>query len=177
MQLGPRTRQMNETSQQYVERILGYTEGKQPLDVLSATPQKLVRLTKRISTTESRDRSAVGKWSVNDIVAHLADAEIVISFRIRMILGSPGSPVVSYDQDKWVSSGHYDKRTPHKSLRQFRVLREENLALLRSLEPEQWKHYGVHSERGQESIEHIVRMCAGHDISHLQQIKTLLAGK
>jgi hypothetical protein len=57
------------------------------------------------------------------------------------------------------------------------VLREENLALLQSLEPEQWKHYGVHFERGQESIEHIVRMCAGHDINHLQQIEKILASK
>lgn len=57
------------------------------------------------------------------------------------------------------------------------MLREENLALLQSLEPEQWKHYGVHFERGQESIEHIVRMCAGHDINHLQQIEKILASK
>jgi hypothetical protein len=47
------------------------------------------------------------------------------------------------------------------------VLREANLALLKSLQPEQWKHDGMHSERGQESIEQIVRMFAGHDIDHL----------
>jgi hypothetical protein len=57
------------------------------------------------------------------------------------------------------------------------VLREENLALLQSLEPEQWKHHGVHSERGQESIVHLVRMCTGHDIHHLQQIEKILASK
>jgi hypothetical protein len=59
---------------------------------------------------------------------------------------------------------------------QFRVVRLGNLALLKSLTPAQWKHYGMHSERGQESIEQIVRMFAGHDINHLRQIEAILAG-
>jgi hypothetical protein len=54
------------------------------------------------------------------------------------------------------------------------VLREGNLALLRSLDPEQWQHYGMHSERGRETIEHIARMFAGHDLNHLQQIEKIL---
>ena len=74
-------------------------------------------------------------------------------------------------------SAHYEKRDPRKSVVQFRVVREANLALLKSLTLEQWRHYGMHSERGQETIEHIVRMTAGHDINHLQQIERLLPGK
>jgi hypothetical protein len=54
-------------------------------------------------------------------------------------------------------------------------VREANLALLKSLSPDQWKHYGQHAERGQESIEHIVRMVAGHDLNHIQQIERILA--
>jgi hypothetical protein len=46
--------------------------------------------------------------------------------------------------------------------------------MLKSLAPEQWKHYGMHSERGQETIEHIVRMFAGHDLNHLQQVERIL---
>src|SRR6185295_3472698 len=106
---------------------------------------------------------------------HLADGEIVGGFRMRFILGAPGAAIVAYDQDKWVTSGHYDRRDPRKSLEQFRVLRDANLALLESLEPEQWQHCGIHSERGQESIELIVRMFAGHDLNHLQQIEKILA--
>jgi hypothetical protein len=53
-------------------------------------------------------------------------------------------------------------------------VREANLALLKSLSPDQWKHYGQHAERGQESIEHIVRMVAGHDINHIHQIERIL---
>jgi hypothetical protein len=168
---------MSETPQQYTQRILGYVEGKQPLAVQAATAKKLDRLIKGVSTARLRKRPAPEKWSVSEILAHLADGEIVGGFRMRLILGSPGVPIVAYDQDKWVISGHYDQRDPRKSVEQFRVLREGNLALLKSLRPEQWKHYGMHSERGQESIEHIVRMFAGHDINHLQQIERILVRK
>jgi DinB superfamily len=168
---------MSETPQQYTQRILGHVEGKQPLAVQAATAKKLDRLIKGVSTAKLRKRPAPEKWSVSEIVAHLADGEIVGAFRMRLILGSPGAHIVAYDQDQWVTSGHYDKRDPRESVEQFRVLREANLALLKSLKPEQWKDYGVHSERGQESIEHIVRMFAGHDINHLQQIEKILARK
>jgi len=166
---------MRETPQQYTERIVGYVEGKQPLAVQAATPKKIERLIKGVSTAALRKRPAPDKWSVSEILAHLADAEIVGAFRLRLILGSPGTPVVAYDQDTWVESGHYEKRDPRKSFEQFRVIREGNLALLKSLQPGQWQHYGMHSERGKESIEHIARMFAGHDINHLRQIETILA--
>ena len=166
---------MMETPQQYKERILGYLEGKDPLAVQAATATTLDRLIDGVPAAALRKRPAPEKWSVSEIVAHLADGEIVGGFRMRLILGSPGAAIVAYDQDSWVVSGHYDKRDPRKSVEQFRVLREGNLALLESLEPEQWTHYGMHSERGRESIEDIVRMFAAHDLNHLQQVAEILA--
>jgi hypothetical protein len=167
---------MKETIEQYMQRISGYMEGKQPLAVQAATAKKLERLVKGVSTAKLRKRPAPDKWSVSEILAHLADAEIVGSFRMRLILGAPGTPIAAFDQDSWVVSGHYEKRDPRKSLEQFRMLRETNLALLKSLTPEQWKHYGMHAERGQETIERIVLMFAGHDINHLLQVERILAG-
>jgi len=168
---------MNETPQQYTQRVFGYIEGKQPLAVQGATAKKLERLIKGVPAAKLRKRPAPDKWSVSEILAHLADAEIVGGFRMRLILGAPGTAIAAFDQDAWVTSGHYNKRDPRKSVEQFRAVREANLALLKSLTPEQWKHYGMHSERGQESIEHIVRMFAGHDVNHLRQIEGILAGK
>ena len=165
---------MKETIQQYVQRITGYMEGKQPLAVQAATPKKLQRLIKGVPTNKLRKRPAPDKWSVSEIVAHLADAEIVGGFRMRLIRGAPGTPIAAFDQDSWVTSGHYDKRDPAKSIELHRVLRKANLALLKSLTPEQWKQYGQHAERGQESIEQIVRMVAGHDINHTQQMERAL---
>ena len=83
--------------------------------------------------------------------------------------------IAAYDQDAWAAAGRYTARDPLKSLELFRVVREANLALLESLAPEQWHDYGVHSERGRESIEHLVRMSAGHDVNHMWQIERILA--
>jgi hypothetical protein len=168
---------MNETPQQYIQRMTANVEGKQPLAIQAATAKRLERLIKGVPASKLRQRPAADRWSASEILAHLGDAEIVIGFRMRLILGAPGTPIAAYDQNSWVASGHYDQRDPRKSLEQFRVVREGNLALLTSLTPEQWKHYGIHAERGQETIEHVVRMTAGHDINHLQQIERILPGK
>jgi len=168
---------MNERAQQYIQRITAHVEGKQPLAVQAATARTLERLIKGVPTSTLRKRPAADKWSVGEIVAHLADAELVIGFRMRLILGAPGTHIAAYNQDSWVTSGHYEKRDPRKSIEQFSVVREANLALLKSLTPEQWNQYGMHSERGRETIEHVVRMTAGHDINHLQQIERILPGK
>jgi hypothetical protein len=168
---------MKETPQQYTARILSYMEGKQPLKVQAATAKKLASLIKGVPTAKLRKRPAPEKWSVAEILAHLADTEIAGGWRMRLILGAPGTPVAAFDQDSWVTAGHYEKRDPRKAVEQFRVLREANLALLKSLKPEQWKHFGIHSERGEESIERIAKMFAGHDLNHVQQIERILAPK
>jgi hypothetical protein len=168
---------MPETTQEYRNRMLSHTKGQSPLKLQAAAAKKIERLLKGVPASKLRKRPAPEKWSVAEIVAHLADTEIVGGFRIRFILGAPGTPIQGFDQDKWVIALHYDKRDPRKSLEQFRALREANLAMLKTLSPEQWKHHGLHSERGEESVETIVHMFAGHDINHIQQIERILAPK
>jgi len=166
---------MTETPQQYTTRIVTHVQGKEPLKVQAATASKIARLLKGVPASRLRKRPAPGKWSVAEIVIHLADAEIAGSFRYRFILGAPGSPIIAFDQDAWVKELHYDKRDVRTALEQFRALREANLNLLKTLTPEQLQHYGMHSERGKETIEHIARMFAGHDLNHLAQIEAILS--
>ena len=168
---------MQETVQQYVQRIQDKLAGQNPIKVQAATAQKLAKLMKRASPAKLRKRPAPDKWSPAEIIAHLADVEIVIGWRVRSILGAPGTPIQAFDQDAWVTTGHYAKRDTRKSLEQFRALRDTNLALYKTLSPEQWKHHGMHSERGEETLEKIVRMMAGHDVNHLEQIERILAPK
>jgi hypothetical protein len=168
---------MDENVKQYTQRILGYIDGQDPLKIQAATPKKLERLIKGVTPAKLRKKPAPDRWSVAEILAHLADVEIVVGWRIRSILGAPGTEVQAYDQNAWNASLHYDKRDPRKDLVQQRILRDANLALLKTLTPEQWKQFGIHSERGQESIEHTVRMIAGHDVNHIQQIERTLAAR
>jgi hypothetical protein len=168
---------VDETAQQYTRRILSHTKGQEPLKIQAATPKKIQRLLNRTTPSKLRKRPGPDKWSIAEIIAHLADTEIVGSWRMRQILGAPGSNVTAYDQNVWLIALHYEKRDPRKALEQFRVLRETNLALLKTLTPEQWKHSGMHAERGEETIEHIVRMFAGHDLNHIAQMEQVLAAK
>ena len=167
---------MPETVQQYTQRILGYVEGQESLKVLAASPKKLERLIGRASAAKLRKKPAPGKWSIAEVAAHLADVEIVIGWRVRSVLGAPGTPIQAYDQDAWAAVGQYDKRNPRESVALFKAVRAANLALYKSLSPKQWQQVGMHSERGQESVERIVRMVAGHDLNHLQQIERIVAG-
>jgi hypothetical protein len=168
---------VNETPQEYTKRMLGNVEGLDPRRIEAETPKKLERLIRGVPKAKLRKRPAPDKWSVAEILAHLADSEIARGWRMRQILGAPGTPVQAFDQNVWAISGHYEKRDPHKSVELFRVLREANIALLKSLTPEQWKHHGIHAERGQESIEHIVRLNAGHDINHIKQVERIVRAK
>lgn len=169
---------MPETFLEYRKRIMNNVETDQnPVKVQAAAAKKLERLVKGVPASKLKKRPAPGKWSVAEIAAHMADVEIAVGYRVRMILGAPGTPIQAFNQDDWVTSGHYEKRDTRKCLEQFRVLREANLTLYKSLTPEQWKHHGMHAERGEESVELIVRMIAGHDLNHIQQIERILASK
>ena len=164
---------MQETPQQYMQRILGYTDGKQPLQVQRATAKKLAALTKRLSKKQLARRPAPGKWSITEILAHLADTELVAGWRLRLILSENGTPIKAFDQDVWAETFDYRRRDAKASLETFRVLRQNNLTLLKSIPKNLWENYGMHEERGRETVTHVVRMFAGHDLNHLRQVQKI----
>lgn len=165
---------MKEAPQQYIQRMLSHVDGKDGLKIQAASAAKLSRLVSNVPPAKLRKRPAPEKWSVAEILAHLADTEFAIGFRLRSILGTPGCQVTAFDQDAWASSMDYSRRNVRESLENFRSVRQANLDLLKHIRPEQWKDYGMHSERGQETIEHIVSLIAGHDLNHIVQIEAIL---
>ena len=94
---------------------------------------------------------------------------------MRLIAGASGTTVQPYDQDVWASMFRYAERDAKQSLEVFRVLRENNLAMLKNLSKDTWEHYGMHQERGKETMAHVVRMFAGHDVNHVKQVEALAA--
>lgn len=168
---------MQETPQQYTQRILGYLEGKKPMEILAATPRQLARLVKGVSKKKLSQRPASDKWSVTEILAHLADSELVYGFRIRLILEASGPPIQGIDQDAWAKFSDYAKHDPVLSLEALRITRERMVRLLKILPRESWDFYGMHSERGKETVTRVVEMLAGHDVNHITQIKERLSKK
>ena len=139
-----------------------------------ATPGRLAGLVRGRSRKQLMRRPEPKKWSVAEILAHLAEAEIVVGWRLRMMLSQSGSPIQAFDQDSWATGGQYAKRDPKHSLALFRTLRDANLQLLNSVQGRQWNRYGMHAERGRESIADYARMMAGHDLNHIVQIERIL---
>ena len=166
---------MPETVQQYVARIRSFAEGQDPLTVLAETPTRLHRLLYQLPDRQIRTRPAPDRWSVLEIAAHLSDVEIAIGFRVRAILGAPdGVPIAAFDQNGWQESMHYNDRELTPTLDAFAAARDNNLRLYRSLDEPAWSKFGIHAERGQESVRTVVQMNAGHDLNHLRQIEAIL---
>ena len=165
-----------EAADAYKAKILGYQAGADFLALQTAAPEKLAALTGDLSAEELARRPAPDKWSIQEIAAHLADDELVGGYRMRMILSSPGTAIQAFDQDVWARTGRYASTDTKASVEMFRILRQANLTLLRSLTPAEWNLYGIHAERGAESIRDIAMYYAGHDLNHFRQIENIIRG-
>jgi hypothetical protein len=159
----------------YVQAILGILGDRDPLTVLNELVPWMEQRVRGLDDATLRRPEAPGKWSVLEVVQHLADAELVTGYRIRTVLTEDTPPLRGYDQDVWAHGFRYREVPLGDALGQLAGLRVANLRLLRSLEPAEWRRAGLHSERGIESVEHIVRMMGGHDLVHRRQIERVLA--
>src|SRR5688572_12306459 len=101
---------------EYKARILGYQADADPLVLQAKAPDVLAGLVDGLSAEQLDRRPAPGKWSIREIVAHLADDELVGAYRIRLILSAPGTAIQAFDQDLWASTGRYITRDVHDSL-------------------------------------------------------------
>jgi hypothetical protein len=168
---------MQETPAQYTRRLLGYQEGKKPSAVLRATPRRIRNLLRGATNRRLREKPEPGAWSIGEILAHMADTELTFGFRIRLVLGSNGIRIQAFDQDVWATNFRYEKHDPRASFDAYSAQREHNLRLLRLLAPGMWNYYGMHEERGKETVKRMTEMLAGHDLNHLKQIEKILGGK
>ena len=157
----------------YAKQLLLYVVDKEPLEVFESTPSAIAKTVRGLSDRQLQKSPRAGKWSIAEIVSHLADGEIVLGYRIRKVLAEPGAKIESYDQNKWAKDLHYEKMDCRERLVLFTAVRKANVKLLKSLRPAEWKRYGIHAERGKENIEKMLLLYAGHDMNHLKQIETI----
>jgi hypothetical protein len=159
----------------YTDGLLSLLGAQDPIEVLGRTPAALRVAVSGLATELLLMPESNGKWSVTEVLQHLADAELVNGFRLRMILAHDRPPLVGYDQDSWAQRLGYRSAHAETAMNDFETLRRGNLRLLESLAPDDWRRVGVHAERGVESIERLFRLVAGHDLLHLRQIARILA--
>jgi uncharacterized damage-inducible protein DinB len=166
---------MSETAEQYETRFETYVAGKDPIAMQREAPRTLARLVEKVPEAELKRRPAEGKWSVTEIVAHLAEDELTSTWRYRQMLEQDGVELRGFDQDLWAKAGDYASWKPDEALALFRLLREANLRMLARLTPAQWERHGVHTERGRLTVRDLCRHIAAHDVNHIERVRATLA--
>ncbi len=159
------------TPSPYIQSLLDALGARDPLAVLAATPEALRQAVAGVSPAALDRPEAPGKWSLRQVVQHLADSELVGGFRFRMILTHDRPPIPAYDQDIWIGRLHQHDTDLDVTLAEFTTIRRGNLRLLSHATPAERARVGVHSERGEESLDFLIRMYAGHDLVHLRQME------
>jgi hypothetical protein len=122
---------------------------------------------------EEEDFGLPGKWTVRQIVAHLADAEMVGAHRLRQVIAEENPTLIAFDQDAWTRNLDYARRKPKTSLETFRRIRAENHELLKDLPPAAFDRVGNHSENGRMTLRQLVEGYAGHAESHAKQLQAI----
>jgi hypothetical protein len=164
-------------SENYQAKLNSYVGGKDALQMQAETPQFLAALVQGVSEAQLCQRPRPDKWSVCEIVAHLAEDELATSWRYRQMIENNGCALASFDQDQWARLGDYRSWKPADALDMFRLLRSANLRMLSNLTEDEWERYGIHAERGRISVRDLARHMAGHDMNHVDQIRSILMKK
>lgn len=146
---------------------------RDPIESMRKTRKRLAKAIKGLSKSELARCVEEGKWSIKQVIAHLADGEVVLGARIRMIVAMDRPALTGYDQDAFVRNLAYDGVSVDDLLDQFGAIRAANVALLERLDDAAFARVGLHSERGEESLATAVFMYAGHDRLHEAQIERL----
>jgi hypothetical protein len=158
----------------YVAALLDLLGDKDAVAVLRQTPGELARVIDDVRSAVTAPE-APGKWSIRDVVQHLADSELVGGFRLRMILAQDRPSLAGYDQDSWANRLRYADADVGEAREQFTVLRRANLRLWTDLSEADLLRVGVHGERGVESLGHLRQLYAAHDLLHLRQLERIRA--
>jgi hypothetical protein len=168
-----RVQSVDDITDPYTKRILSNVIGKDPMKVLARTPKRLRKLVKGLKKKQLRYQPAAGKWSITQIIAHLADAELTGAFRLRVMVSQSGSAILAYDQDAWQNAMKYERADVEEKIELFSTVRKSQLAIWNSLRDDEWEKFGMHAERGKETVERLAQLHAGHDINHLNQIEAI----
>jgi hypothetical protein len=140
-------------------------------EILAETPGAISALLEKMGPGRAFEAPAPGKWSAGEIVAHLADCELVFGFRLRQTLAEDNPTVQPFDQDKW--SANYKGIEPGVAFAAFEAFRRWNLRLLEVSMPTAAERKVTHPERGTMTFQTIVETMAGHDRNHLGQLERI----
>lgn len=173
--MAPKTAVEKGDNAAYQQKLKGLLGNQNPIQVLGRTADVLAGLVEKHAADVLRKRPYPGKWTPNEIIGHLTDSEWVYGYRIRLILCQDKPVILGMDQDLWVEGQKHNERSPRDLVTIFRNIRAANIELWKRMTAEDLNRVGLHNERGEESLGVMLRMNAGHDLSHIDQITRYVA--
>lgn len=149
----------------YAEKYVSLITGT---DILGALQAHLNQTTTLFSGRSERDgdfRYARGKWTVKEVVGHIADSERIFSYRALCIARGDQTPLAGFEQDDYVRSGHFNTRKLADLVEEFADVRLASLALFSSLDVEAWARRGV-ANNSPVTVRGLAFITAGHELHH-----------
>ena len=162
-----------EQQREYGTAVLGLIESRDPLAVLGQTAGHLGVLIQGLTPEALLKSEAPRKWSITGVVNHLADAELVWGYRLRMVLTADCPSIIGYDQDLWAARCQYEQADIWAAEQQFVAIRRSNLRILGLTTEEDFQRIGIHPARGEQTLRELMKWWAGHDLLHLHQVERI----
>jgi hypothetical protein len=114
-----------------------------------------------------------GKWTIRQIVVHVADADVVTAMRFRQIAAEPGAKLIAWDQDVWAGKLNYEQQPLEDALQAFTFVRRYTANMLRNIPASAWQQTGDHSEKGPVKLLDLVEYMGEHAFKHAEQIRAI----
>ena len=171
-----RTVRLSPELKEYIRKTDRYRAGRDPIKLMRGHPARIARAVEGLRSAQLRKLPAPGKWSIQEIIGHLMDTEVVYAYRWHMAFGQSGMPIQGYDQEIWIREENYrhPKWRVGDMLEHIANLRRATLYYFERLpRGAEKRRYGMHSERGKETMRRTQELIAGHDVNHLEQIKAI----
>ncbi len=139
------------------------------VSALELTPATLIRIVDQVKPDRYHEKLEEGRFSLSEMVAHVADLEDVFLDRMRLAVEFPGSPTEAIDPDARAISHHYADKEIYHELEVFTNRRRDTIYFLKGLAVDDWALSVVHPALGTMSVLDIATMALAHDLFHLEQ--------
>lgn len=160
----------DEIPSHYIGYIKRVTESD-PVIVMASQIEETTTLLRGVSEDAAMHRYARGKWSVKEVVGHLADVERIMAYRALRIARGDATPLPGFDENAYVPVAKFDSRSLADLVGELRTARASTLALMRTLDADAWRRRGTASGKPV-SVRALAYMIPGHERHHVEILRT-----
>lgn len=134
-------------------------------------PSLLASSIAKLSPEQLDARPVAGKWSTRQVICHLADFEPIYADRMKRVIAEESPMLMGGDPTLFAEKLAYEARDVENELRLITAVRQQMVAILRTLSPEDFERIGMHNHDGELSLKTLLERITGHIPHHLETIE------